>query len=80
MNATLSPLPGCELRRGETLSVDGDRRGQRLHCIDGQLWITQAGDAMDHLVAGSREFVITQPGRVVIQALTPSARVRALAA
>ena len=82
MNANLctTPEPRCELRRGETVSVDGDRRGQKLRCIDGHLWITQAGDAMDHLVAGGREFVITRPGRVVIQALTQRACVDAVAA
>jgi hypothetical protein len=82
MNANLCTTlaPACELRRGETVSVDGDRRGQKLRCLDGELWITQPGDLVDHLIAGGRDFVITRPGRVVIQALTPLARVNALAA
>jgi hypothetical protein len=79
-NLSATPSPGCELRRGETISVDGDRRGARLRCLDGQLWITQAGDRTDHLVPVGREFVITRPGRVVIQALSPSARLDAVAA
>ena len=70
------PAQACELHRGETVSLDGDRRGMRLTCLDGQLWITQMGDAMDYLVSAGREFVVTNAGRVVIQALTPLARLR----
>jgi hypothetical protein len=80
MDTNLSTTPTRELRRGETVSVDGDRRGARLRCLDGQLWITQAGDQRDHLIAVGREFMITRPGRVVIQALSPLARVDAIAA
>jgi hypothetical protein len=71
--APLITSPGRELNRGETLSMDGDRRGLKVRCLSGQVWITQAGDVMDHLIAAGREFVITRPGRVVIQALTARA-------
>jgi len=70
------PAQACELHRGETVSLDGDRRGMKLSCLDGELWITQVGDAMDHLVSAGREFIVTNAGRVVIQALTPLARMR----
>ena len=72
--ACLPSLPGRELHLGEVFSVDGDRRGLKLRCLAGQFWITQTGDAMDHLVAAGRDFVITRPGRVVIQAMSPLAR------
>ena len=80
MNATPSlarfrafSAEGRELRLGETVSLDGDRRGLRLHCFAGQIWLTQAGDTMDYLITAGRDFVITRAGRVVIQALTPVA-------
>lgn len=79
-NLCATPTPIRELGRGEMLSLDGDRRGARLRCLEGQLWITQAGDRMDHLVPVGREFVITRTGRVVIQALSSLARVDAMAA
>ena len=53
--------------------MDGDRRGVKLRCQSGEVWITQPGDFVDHMVAAGREFVITRPGRVVIQALTQEA-------
>ena len=53
--------------------MDGDRRGVKLRCLSGEVWITQPGDFVDHMVAAGREFVITRPGRVVIQALTQEA-------
>ena len=68
----LPATPARELHRGETISMD-DRRGYTLRCLSGQVWITQAGDAVDHLVPAGREFKVTRPGRVVIQALTENA-------
>ncbi len=77
MNATTSPSPSPaharDLRRGETLSIDGDRRGLKFRCISGRVWITQPGDATDHLIPAGRDFTVTRPGRVVIQALTSHA-------
>jgi hypothetical protein len=72
--------PTLKLLRGETLSIDGDRRGQKLQCLAGQVWITQAGDTADHLLFGGREFAVTRPGRVVVQALTPWAILADIAA
>jgi len=71
--APLPAFPGRELYPGEPFSIDGDRRGVKLRCLTGQVWITQPGDAMDHLVGAGREFVITRSGRVVIEALTHEA-------
>jgi hypothetical protein len=71
--ASLAPSPRGKLYRGDTISIDGDHRGVKLRCLSGQVWITQPGDFMDHLLAAGREFVITRSGRVVIQALTQEA-------
>jgi hypothetical protein len=72
MKALASPSLSAsrELNRGQPISMDGDRRGSRLRCLSGQVWITQPGDAMDHLLAAGNDFIITRPGRVVVQALT----------
>lgn len=77
MSATpyLAPSPGRDLQRGQTLCMDGDRRGLKLHCLAGQVWITQPGDKMDHLIPAGHDFTVTRAGRVVIQALTAWANI-----
>jgi hypothetical protein len=75
MNKSL--LPGRELHRGETIAVNGDRRGVKLRCLSGRVWITQPGDGTDYLLGAGREFMVTRAGKVVIQALTDLAEVAA---
>src|SRR5262249_33167575 len=41
----------------------------------GKLWITQHGDARDHVVASGESFTIDQPGLALIEALEPSSLV-----
>lgn len=42
----------------------------------GCAWITQAGDANDYFVSAGERHVVTRPGRVVIESLTPQAVLR----
>jgi hypothetical protein len=49
--------------------------GARVLCVRGALWLTQPGDATDHVLAEGETFDVTSRGRVVVQALK-SARVR----
>jgi hypothetical protein len=77
MNNTATSIPGCELHRGQTISMDGDRRGLTLRCLSGEVWVTQPGDLSDYLIPAGHEFKVTRPGRVVIEAVTPVAELAA---
>jgi hypothetical protein len=59
------------LPRGALWST-GPRRDLAVHCIAGQLWITQAGDGRDTVLRTGETFTPASKGRVVIQALTDS--------
>ena len=50
--------------------------GARIAVQAGCVWLTQAGDANDYFVAAGESHVVTRPGRVVIESLTPQAAVR----
>jgi len=60
------------LAQREMLSLAGDRRGVRLICLDGHLWITQQGDSRDHLLAPGASFSSRLPGEIVVTALAAS--------
>jgi hypothetical protein len=51
------------------LRLDGDQRGVRLHAHGGNLWVTQSGDAQDHLVCPGKPFTVDRAGGVLVQAL-----------
>ena len=57
------------LKKQELLGLDGDARGICIRCEAGRLWITQAGDSRDHLLAVGDSFTVASRGRVVIVAL-----------
>lgn len=48
------------------------RHDLTVHCVDGQLWITQAGDGRDIVLTTGETFAPQPKGRVVIQALSDS--------
>ena len=52
--------------------IEGDRRGDVISCVSGNLWITQEGDRKDYVVENGRNFWVTKPGTVVVQALDDS--------
>ncbi len=53
-------------------AIEGDRRGDVINCVRGNLWITQEGDLKDYVVENGKNFWITKPGTVVVQALDDS--------
>ena len=57
----------------ETERLEGLRAGDAILCIRGNLWITQAGDPQDYLLAQGQKFVASRRGLVVVQAFTDSA-------
>lgn len=43
--------------------------GTQIICKQGIVWLTQFNDSQDHLLHHGQQFLITNPGKVVIQAL-----------
>ena len=63
---TAALLPEGRLRR-----IDAER-GTSVQCITGRLWITFAGDAVDHVLNPGARFVSPGPGLMLIEALGTS--------
>lgn len=56
------------LREGAVLSRRGVP-GLGVLCVDGRLWVTEAGVAEDHILRPGEQCVVRGPGLVVIEAL-----------
>ncbi len=65
----LHTIKEVTLSRHKLWSIDGDRRGDVIRCSHGSLWITQEGDLRDYIVEAGKNFWVTRPGTVVVQAL-----------
>ena len=57
------------LTKSELFAMPGDRRGTRLLCLAGGLWVTQSGDAEDHYVPCGEGFEVSRKGPVVVTGL-----------
>ncbi len=68
----LQILTDISLAKYKTWSIEGDRRGDVITCLNGTLWITQEGDFRDYVLETGRSFWVTRPGTVVLQALDNS--------
>lgn len=65
-------LTDITLARYKLWSIEGDRRGDAIRCLYGLLWITQEGDLKDYILEAGKDFWVTKPGTVVVQALDDS--------
>ncbi|MCR5881681.1 DUF2917 domain-containing protein [Rhizobacter sp. J219] len=64
--------PITRLQRRQTFQLRA-RRGERIECQSGELWITQDGDPRD-IVLGPREcFTLDRAGTAVVSALKDAA-------
>lgn len=64
--------PVTRLQRRQTFQLRA-RRGERIECQSGELWITQDGDPRD-IVLGPREcFTLDRSGTAVVSALKDAA-------
>ena len=68
----VNALTQITLTKHKMWSIDGDRRGDVISCISGVLWITQEGDLKDYILEAGRNFWVTKPGTLVLQALDDS--------
>lgn len=70
VNLPLGPLERMELGRGELVRLAGGNRWRILVCARGRVWVTQEQDVQDYVLGPGQMFVITQPGKVILQALS----------
>ncbi len=65
-------LTDITLAKYQLWSAEGDRRGDVIYCLSGLLWITQEGDLKDYVLEAGKDFWVTKPGTVIVQALNDS--------
>jgi hypothetical protein len=65
----LHTLTEITLANHKTWSIEGGRRGDVISCLSGTLWITQENDLKDYILEQGKDFWVTKPGAVVVQAL-----------
>jgi hypothetical protein len=68
----LHTITEVTLAKHKMWSIEGDRRGDVVSCKSGTLWITQEGDLKDYILEACRDFWVTKPGTIVVQALDDS--------
>jgi hypothetical protein len=70
MNLQLD-APELALDIGQVVTLD-DACGTRIHAREGTVWITEEDETRDFLVGPGEAFLITRPGRTLVQALRPA--------
>lgn len=63
--------PVLALEPGQVVTLD-DAAGTRIEARSGTVWVTEEGDADDHIVAPGQSLVVTHDGRTLVQALQPA--------
>jgi hypothetical protein len=61
-----------ELCAGQLWQADGNNCWRAIMCQEGVIWITQNGDVQDHVITAGEMFLVSQPGKVIAQALVNS--------
>ncbi len=51
------------------------RAGGSVRVLQGRVWVTQAGDGGDYVLAAGERFVASRAGRVVVEALGGAAEI-----
>jgi DUF2917 family protein len=59
-----------ELNEAKAWSAQVPRAGVEIRVLTGTVWVTQEGDAEDHVLSAGGTFVADRAGRVGIQAFT----------
>jgi hypothetical protein len=70
-----APASDMQLRRKDLYRLRGRKRGPAVTCLEGAVWITQAGDPRDHVLVAGEQFAVDRRGDVLVQAVR-EARVR----
>lgn len=64
------------LAEGEVLNLG--RGARTIRVLSGVAWVTQEGDAQDHVLNRCDDVVLARDGLVVVQSLTPRVRLEVL--
>ena len=67
MHLATTPQSAYLMRR-QTFNLQA-RKGQRIECRSGQLWITQDGDPNDVILAADQSFTLDRSGHALVSAL-----------
>lgn len=70
-----APATDVQLQRKALYRLRGKKHGPAVTCLEGTVWITQAGDPRDIVLAAGDEFAVNRRGSVLLQAMR-EARVR----
>jgi len=70
MNLSLES-PVLSLEAGQLFALD-DACGTNIHAHDGIVWITEEGEVRDFVVGPGEAFLVTRPGRTLVQAMVAS--------
>lgn len=62
------------LQKNQLHSWNGNHVGLTIEAREGTVWLTQANDSEDVILACGDSFRVNRPGRVVAQSLAPMAR------
>lgn len=54
----------------EMVTLTPPRTGLEIEAIEGEVWLTQAGDPIDHVLHAHQSFETHESGTVVVQGLT----------
>jgi hypothetical protein len=64
-----SPYMTAVFPKGATINLEGRLRGLTIACESGIAWVTQLGDARDHVLGSYRTFTAGMDEQVVVQIL-----------
>jgi len=73
--AAAAPVTDMKLGRQDVCRLKGRKRGPAVTCLEGAVWITQAGDPRDHILVAGERFAVNRRGAVLVEAVR-DARVR----
>jgi hypothetical protein len=57
------------LTRGKLWRIAGDNCWRAVVCVEGVVWVTEEWDLQDYVLEAGQMFLITLPGKVIVQAL-----------
>ena len=69
MNLTLHPDATIHLPRRDYTRINKIKRGSRVFCDTGVLWVTQANDRHDYILRPGDAMTVTKRGRVLVEAM-----------
>lgn len=67
--AAQAPVTDIQLQRKDIARLKGEKRGPAVTCLEGAVWITQAGDPRDHILVAGEKFAVNRRGVVLLEAV-----------